>query len=75
MGDIAIVGAGTAGLQLALLLQRNGAEPTLYAERSADEVRSGRLSNTVIHNYRTRAREQRLGVNHCDDTSCFSCCR
>lgn len=67
MGDIGIVGAGTAGLQLALLLQRDGAEPTLYAERSADEVRSGRLSNTVIHNYRTRAREQRLGVNHWDE--------
>lgn len=69
MGDIGIVGAGTAGLQLALLLQRNGTAPTLYAERTADEVRSGRLPNTVIHNYRTRAREQALGVNHWDDTA------
>lgn len=68
MGDIGIVGAGTAGLQLALLLQHNGVEPTLYAERTADEVRGGRLPNTVIHNYRTRAREKVLGVNHWDDT-------
>ena len=68
MGEIGIVGAGTAGLQLALLLKRNGAEPTLYAERTADEIRGGRLPNTVIHNYRTRARERLLGVNHWDDT-------
>jgi 2-polyprenyl-6-methoxyphenol hydroxylase-like FAD-dependent oxidoreductase len=69
MGDIGIVGAGTAGLQLALLLQQHGVEPTLYAERTADDVRSGRLPNTVIHNYRTRARERVLGVNHWDETA------
>ena len=66
MGDVGIVGAGTAGSQLALLLQQNGVAPTLYAERTADEVRGGRLPNTVIHNYRTRAREHALGVNHWD---------
>ena len=69
MGDVGIVGAGTAGLQLALLLKQSGAEPTLYAERTADEVRGGRLPNTVIHNYRTRARERLLGVNHWDETA------
>lgn len=69
MSEIGIVGAGTAGLQLALLLQQRGVEPTLYAERTADEVRSGRLPNTVIHNYRTRARERTLGVNHWDETA------
>lgn len=68
MGDIGIVGAGTAGLQLALLLQQHGALPTLYAERTAEDVRGGRLPNTVIHNYRTRARERLLGVNHWDQT-------
>ncbi len=67
MGNIAIVGAGTAGLQLALMLQQNGIEPTLYAERTSDDIRSGRLPNTVIHNYRTRSRERNLGVNHWDD--------
>ena len=69
MGDIGIIGAGTAGLQLALLLQQKGLEPTLYAERTADEVRSGRLPNTVLHNYRTRERERLLGVNHWDETA------
>jgi 2-polyprenyl-6-methoxyphenol hydroxylase-like FAD-dependent oxidoreductase len=69
LSDIGIVGAGTAGLHLALLLQRRGLEPTLYAERTPDEVRSGRLPNTVVHNYRTRARERELGVNEWDQTA------
>ena len=58
MSGTGIVGAGTAGLHLALLLQKRGVEATLYAERTADEVRSGRLPNTVVHNHRTRARER-----------------
>ena len=69
MPDIGIVGAGTAGLHLALLLQTRGLEPTLYAERTADEVRHGRLSNTVVHNYRTRAREREIGANQWDETA------
>ena len=69
MADVGIVGAGTAGLHLALLLQRRGLEPTLYAERTADEVRAGRLSNTVVHNHRTRARERELGANLWDGTA------
>jgi hypothetical protein len=52
-----------------LFLQKGGLEPTLYAERSSEEVRNGRLPNTVIHNYKTRARDQALGVNHWDDTA------
>ena len=58
MADVGIVGGGTAGLHLALLLQQGGLEPTLYAERTPDEVRNGRLPNTVVHNYRTRGRER-----------------
>jgi 2-polyprenyl-6-methoxyphenol hydroxylase-like FAD-dependent oxidoreductase len=67
--SIGIVGAGTAGLHLALYLQQHGVESTLYAERSADEVRGGRIMNTVAHNHRTRARERALGVNHWDDVA------
>jgi len=66
--SVGVVGAGTAGLHLALLLQQNGLEPTLYAERTAEEVRRGRLPNTVVHNHRTRARERRLGANLWDDS-------
>ena len=69
MADVGIVGAGTAGLHLALLLQKRGLEPTLYAERSADDVRRGRLPNTVVHNFRTRAREREIGANLWDETA------
>ena len=68
MSDVGIVGAGTAGLHLALFLQAHGLEPTLYAERTADDVRSGRLPNTVVHNYRTRAREREIGANLWDES-------
>jgi 2-polyprenyl-6-methoxyphenol hydroxylase-like FAD-dependent oxidoreductase len=69
VSDIGIVGAGTAGLHLALLLQTRGLEPTLYAERTADEVRLGRLTNTVVHNHRTRSREREIGANLWDETA------
>jgi 2-polyprenyl-6-methoxyphenol hydroxylase-like FAD-dependent oxidoreductase len=69
LADVGIVGAGTAGLHLALLLQKRGLEPTLYAERSADDVREGRLPNTVVHNWRTRAREREIGANLWDDVA------
>jgi len=69
VSDIGIVGAGTAGLHLALLLQSRGLESTLYAERSAEDVLDGRLSNTVVHNYRTRAREREIGANLWDETA------
>jgi 2-polyprenyl-6-methoxyphenol hydroxylase-like FAD-dependent oxidoreductase len=68
VADVGIVGAGTAGLHLALLLQQHGLEPTLYAERSSEDVRTGRLPNTVVHNYRTRAREREIGANLWDET-------
>ena len=66
--DIGIVGAGTAGLHLALMLQQRGVDATLYAERTADEVLAGRLANTVAHHHHTRERERELGVNHWDET-------
>jgi 2-polyprenyl-6-methoxyphenol hydroxylase-like FAD-dependent oxidoreductase len=67
MPEIGIVGAGTAGLHLALLLQQRGLQPTLYAERSGEDVRGGPLPNTVAHHHHTRTRERELGVNHWDD--------
>jgi 2-polyprenyl-6-methoxyphenol hydroxylase-like FAD-dependent oxidoreductase len=67
--SIGIIGGGTAGLHLALFLQQRDVDLTLYAERSADEVRRGRLPNTVIHNHRTRSREKALGVNFWDESA------
>lgn len=64
MTSIGIVGSGIAGLHLALYLQKQGIEATLYSDRSADEIRGGRLPNTVALMGATRARDTALGTNH-----------
>ncbi|UKY52667.1 styrene monooxygenase/indole monooxygenase family protein [Streptomyces inhibens] len=46
MRKILIVGAGQSGLQLALGLQFQGYEVTLMSNRTADEIRSGRVMST-----------------------------
>lgn len=46
MRRIAIVGAGQAGLQLALGLREYGHEVTLVSDRTAEEIRSGRVLST-----------------------------
>ncbi|MGK4005899.1 styrene monooxygenase/indole monooxygenase family protein [Sorangium sp. So ce1036] len=64
MPTIAIVGAGMAGLHLALHLQKEGLDVSLYVERTPDEIRAGRLPSTVALSAPTRARQRALGVAH-----------
>jgi Styrene monooxygenase A putative substrate binding domain len=66
MERIGIVGAGVAGLHLALYLQQHGVPARLYAERTPAEQRASRLPSTPGHFGNTRAREAALGVNHWD---------
>ena len=66
---IGIVGAGIAGLHLALYLQKHGVDATLITDRTPDDVAAGRLINTVAHHSVTIAREDELGVNHWSDPS------
>ncbi|KRA29988.1 MULTISPECIES: styrene monooxygenase subunit StyA [unclassified Nocardioides] len=61
---IGIVGAGTAGLHLALYLQQNDVDVTLFSDKRAEEYASMRLPNTVAHFSVTIDREKALGVNH-----------
>jgi 2-polyprenyl-6-methoxyphenol hydroxylase-like FAD-dependent oxidoreductase len=67
MTNIGIVGTGISGLHLALTLQRAGIDTTVYAEKTADELRAGRLPNSVVRFAPTVARERALGVGHWDD--------
>src|SRR5690349_6536779 len=66
MADIGVVGAGISGLTLALTLQQRDVEVTLYTERSSDDMRLGRLPNTVLRYGSTIPRERALGVDHWD---------
>ncbi|MFE9883788.1 styrene monooxygenase/indole monooxygenase family protein [Streptomyces scopuliridis] len=63
MRKILIVGAGQSGLQLALGLQSQGYEITLMSNRTADEIRSGRVMSTqcMFHTALQHERDLKLG--------------
>src|ERR1700733_14476451 len=61
---IAVVGSGVAGLHLALLLQQQGIPATIYSDKTAAQLASGRMLNTVAHHNTTVKREEALGVDH-----------
>lgn len=66
MKNIGIVGSGIGGLHLALFLQKHGQDATIYTDKSADQLRDGRLFNFVVRFDNTRERERALDVNHWD---------
>jgi 2-polyprenyl-6-methoxyphenol hydroxylase-like FAD-dependent oxidoreductase len=66
VSSIGIVGTGISGLTLALMLQQQDVDAVVYTDRTADELRGGRLPNTVVRYGGTIPRERSLGVNHWD---------
>ncbi|MFI8960845.1 styrene monooxygenase/indole monooxygenase family protein [Streptomyces sp. NPDC053493] len=63
MRKILIVGAGQSGLQLALGLQSKGYDVTLMSNRTADEIRSGRVMSTQCMFDTALQHERDLGIN------------
>ncbi len=59
---IAVVGAGPAGTALAIGLLRSGHEVTLLSERTADDVRAGRVMSSQITFESALEAEAALGV-------------
>lgn len=62
MANVAIIGAGIAGLHLGLLLRRHGAPVTLFADQGPEQLRVSQLKNIALLSPRTYAREAELGV-------------
>jgi 2-polyprenyl-6-methoxyphenol hydroxylase-like FAD-dependent oxidoreductase len=66
---ILIVGAGQAGLQLALSLQGEGYDVTVVSARTPDEIRNGWPTSTQMMMYRALDRERDVKLNLWDDTA------
>lgn len=64
---IAIVGAGQAGLQLALGLAGADQEVTLVTDRSAEQIRTGRVLSTQCMFGESLATERGLGIDFWQD--------
>ena len=71
---IGIVGSGVSGLHLGLFLRAHDVPVTIYADKEPDEIRAGRLLNTVAHHHHTLERERALGVHHWDVGEYGYCC-
>jgi 2-polyprenyl-6-methoxyphenol hydroxylase-like FAD-dependent oxidoreductase len=67
MRKILIVGAGQAGLQLALGLQSKGYEVTLMSNRTPAEIRNGRVMSTQCMFHTALQHERDLGINSWED--------
>ncbi|MFF4183640.1 styrene monooxygenase/indole monooxygenase family protein [Streptomyces sp. NPDC001691] len=67
MRRIAIVGAGQAGLHLALGLQAADYDVTLVSERSAEQIRDGRVTSTQLMFGPALALERAAGLNLWDE--------
>ncbi|MET1034259.1 MAG: styrene monooxygenase/indole monooxygenase family protein [Arthrobacter sp.] len=64
MKNIGIIGAGVAGLHLGLQLRQNGIPVTIYTNRTSEQVREGRVMNSVAHMHVTLDLESDLGIDH-----------
>ncbi|TQF02433.1 FAD-binding oxidoreductase [Kitasatospora acidiphila] len=69
MRKILIVGAGQAGLQLALGLQANGYDVTVMTNRTAGEVRDGRVLSTQCMFNTALGHERALGLNFWEEAA------
>lgn len=70
MRTIAIIGAGESGAQLALGLQREGYAVTLFSDRSAAQIRSGKVMSSQCMFAPALDAEAQMGTAIPDSGSC-----
>ena len=63
MRKIAIVGGGQSGLQLALGLQNSKYEVTVVSNRTAEQIRKGRVTSSQFMFHDSLQNERELGIN------------
>jgi 2-polyprenyl-6-methoxyphenol hydroxylase-like FAD-dependent oxidoreductase len=61
---VGIIGAGISGMHLGLRLRQLNIDCTIMTDRSAEQVASSKLTNTVVHWPATLGRERVLRVYH-----------
>jgi 2-polyprenyl-6-methoxyphenol hydroxylase-like FAD-dependent oxidoreductase len=67
MSKILIVGAGQAGLQLGLGLLADGHEVTVVSNRTAEDIRDGRVMSSQFMFHTALQAERDLGLNYWED--------
>jgi styrene monooxygenase A-like protein/FAD binding domain-containing protein len=67
MSKILIVGAGQAGLQLALGLLQDGHDVTVVSNRTPDDIRNGRVMSSQCMFDAALQHERDLGLNHWEE--------
>src|SRR5579859_4588110 len=66
MSKMLIVGAGQAGLQLALGLRQSGHDVTVVSNRTPQDIHDGQVSSSQCMFGAALAHERELGINHWD---------
>src|SRR5256885_13564265 len=67
MSKILIVGAGQAGLQLALGLLQDGHDVTVVSNRTPEDIRDGRVMSSQCMFDAALQHERDLGLNHWEE--------
>ncbi|MGA8073614.1 MAG: styrene monooxygenase/indole monooxygenase family protein [Candidatus Acidiferrales bacterium] len=63
MSQIAIIGGGQSGLQLALGLQKRGYDVTIVSNRTPEQIRKGRVTSSQFMFHDSLQNERDLGIN------------